>query len=336
MNRALILGVILLSIASANTSCIGQDRDTFFRPQRFSIGHLRAEDKSQQDATIDVIKAVDAGNSLHQFGELNRGFRLGLFLLDPAVATPDRIYSAVVLRNETKDSILIVGDAYDVIAIYGADGNGTPLVRKPGGEWYSGPPPDGLMRRRNGKPPERQEIPPGGQVVYMINLAKIFDLKADAPGTFWVSSHVRNKHWEEIADPRSRTLALVPRREDAGLKSIFDERRLPDSVTSNLVAQSRMQQSNDLALIAAARYARTNARSSNSTLALVQSNSMARIEQSNLLNGRPQTNLFQATDQTSISKGSIATATRKTSLWLILSVGLGMIFAGSFLFKRRR
>lgn len=143
-------------------------------------------------------------------------------MLEPELASTQRVHSAIVLRNDSSEQVGYRGDTTEVFEIIAVDEASQPLPRTPTGKAYAGRRPD----FPNSKP-LTMVIPAHGQVVYEVNLAELFVVPRDKPLTFVAAARFvdgRGKGWAEV---HSQSGWVWPRG-DAGVKSFFDQPAPPD------------------------------------------------------------------------------------------------------------
>ena len=237
MMRTITMLVLLVSAMLCGGAVGGAEYATIFartpdlRPPYFStLPEMIKQRRAQFQAILERIHLVDQGKGAASFGVASNGLQLALIVLEPELASTQRVHAAIVLRNDSSEKVGYQGDTTDVLEIIAVDEASQPLPRTPSGKAYAG-------RRVNvgiGKPPT-MVIPAHGQVVYEVNLAELFVVPRDKRVTFVAAARFvagRGKGWAEV---HSQSGWVWPRG-DAGVKSFFDEPEAPEWVLARMRA----------------------------------------------------------------------------------------------------
>ena len=261
--RELFPSLLLIFATVAAWSSVGAERDTLFLEQ--SPSTLPEIQQQWDSKRIKILNAIETADSLgvdSGFGFADHGLRLGLIVLNLEAPSPARIYSAIVMRNDSPEPISSRGRSFDVIEILAWASNGQAVRRTSRGNLFNGPPPDGRPRQRVGNLLlEQHIIPLGGQIVYEINLAELFDIPLDQPVTFSAVARPRDSNWKIVAEARSKSVTVSPNG-DNGIKNMFDKPEIPAWVMARVKAYQQTNKSafasNAAIRLADARYRRTN------------------------------------------------------------------------------
>ncbi len=258
------------------------DRATIF-PREFFSGNpdLLRPRNVQIQGIRDLLGKVNEGESQNSYGFAANGIRLGIFILDPNSASQTRIYTAVVLRNDSVEPFTYHGMDNQILEIVASGSSGESLKRTRTGSLFHGSSLASRSRLPMMKLP-KVTIPAGGQVVYEINLATLFEIPVNEAITVSSVARPLDDRWKSLLESKSPSVVVTPK-QDTCVPSVYDGPFLPESVLTAMKnyrqTNAVVERSNFAAQIAQARAERKASPFYSNHLANVRSNEILRATQ---------------------------------------------------------
>lgn len=144
--RTVAILMLLVSAMLCGGAVGGAEYETVFartpdlRPPYFSstFPEMIKQRRAQFQAILERIHLVDQGKGAAGFGAASNGLQLALIVLEPELASTQRVHSAIVLRNDSSEQVGYRGDTTEVFEIIAVDEAGQPLPRTPTGRRMRG------------------------------------------------------------------------------------------------------------------------------------------------------------------------------------------------------